>query len=72
MRRPAAGLLALALAAAVNAPVLAAAEGIPAAPEEPSVQDLTRTYGLEAPSDGTLRQQSEAPLQIDVGWSIRP
>ena len=72
MRRPAAGLLALALTAAVSTPMLAAAARLPADPEEPAIQDLTRTYVLEAPSDGSLRQQLETLLQIDVGWSIRP
>lgn len=72
MRRPAAGLLALALTAAVSTPVLAASERLAATPEEPAIQDLTRTYGLEAPSDGSLRRQLETLLQIDVGWSIRP
>ena len=72
MRRPAAGLLALALTAAVSTPMLAASARLPADPEEPAIQDLTRTYGLEAPSDGSLRQQLETLLQIDVGWSIRP
>ena len=72
MRRPAAGLLALALTAAVSTPMLSASARLPAAPEEAAVQDLTRTYGLEAPSDGSLRQQLETLLQIDVGWSIRP
>lgn len=72
MRRPAAGLLALALTAAVSTPMLAASERLAAAPEERSIQDLTRTYGLEAPSDGSLRRQLETLLQINVGWSIRP
>ena len=72
MRRPAAGLLALALTAAVSTPMLAASARLPADPEEPAIQDLTRTYGLEAPSDGSLRRQLETLLQIDVGWSIRP
>ena len=72
MRRPAAGLLALALTAAVSTSVLAAYERLAAAPEESAIQDLTRTYGLEAPSDGSLRQQLKTLLQIDVGWSIRP
>ena len=72
MRRPAAGLLALALRAAVGPSGLAASERLAAAPEESAIQDLTRTYGLEAPSDGSLRQQLKTLLQIDVGWSIRP
>ena len=72
MRRPAAGLLALALTAAVSTPMLAASARLPADPEEPAIQDLTRTYVLEAPSDGSLRRQLETLLQIDVGWSIRP
>ena len=72
MRRPAAGLLALAPTAVVSTPVRAASARLPADPEEPAIQDLTRTYVLEAPSDGSLRQQLETLLQIDVGWSIRP
>ena len=72
MRRPAAGLLALALTAVVSTPVLAASARLPADPEEPAIQDPTRTYVLEAPSDGNLRQQLKTLLQIDVGWSIRP
>ncbi len=72
MRRPAAGLLALALTAAVSTPMLSASARLHAAPEEAAVQDLTQTYGLEAPSDGNLRQQLKTLLQIDVGWSIRP
>ena len=72
MRRPAAGLLALALTAAVSTPMLSASARLPAAPEEAAVQDLTQTYGLEAPSDWNLRHQLETLLQIDVGWSIRP
>ena len=72
MRRPAAGLLALAHTAAVSTPMLSASARLHAAPEEAAVQDLTQTYGLEAPSDGNLRQQLKTLLQIDVGWSIRP
>lgn len=72
MNRPAAGLLALALTAAVSTAMLTAAPWLTSTSEERAIQALNQRYGLEEPVGPEIRKYLENLFHVDVGWSIQP
>lgn len=71
MRRSAAALLALALAAA-SVPLLAASPLLSLTTEERAVRALDERYGLEPPETGFPPPGLTELFQGDIGWSVKP
>lgn len=72
MRRSAAALLALTLAAAASVPLLTASPLLSLTTEERAVRALDERYGLEPPETGFPPPGLTELFQGDIGWSVKP